>query len=181
MFLYPADLKFLRSGACNSYEFVTDDNGVTTLKVFVRPHKHHSNLCPICGKKCSVYDRNQHCRKWRDLDSSNGTIVEIYSQTQRICCPEHGVKTASVPWAFSDSGFTKNFDLMATFLAMNINRSVAAQYLRCDWHTIMNTPRSMLRCGQLIFISLCPLGQVPTTCRVSVIGLISSIRRRRIT
>lgn len=121
----------------NSYEFVTDDNGVTTLKVFVRPHKHHSNLCPICGKKCSVYDRNQHCRKWRDLDSSNGTIVEIYSQTQRICCPEHGVKTASVPWAFSDSGFTKNFDLMATFLAMNINRSVAAQYLRCDWHTIM--------------------------------------------
>ena len=46
----------------NSYEFVTDDNGVTTLKVFVRPHKHHSNLCPICGKKCSVYDRNQHCR-----------------------------------------------------------------------------------------------------------------------
>ncbi len=26
---------------------------------------------------------------------------------------------------------------MATFLAMNINRSLAAEFLRCDWHTVM--------------------------------------------
>ena len=27
--------------------------------------------------------------------------------------------------------------MTATFLAMNINKSIAAAYLRCDWHTIM--------------------------------------------
>ena len=27
--------------------------------------------------------------------------------------------------------------MMATFLAMNINRSVASELLRCDWHTVM--------------------------------------------
>ena len=71
---------------------------------------------------------------WMDL---GGIIVELYSHTQRICCKEHGIKTASVPWAYPSSRFTKDFDMTATFLAMNINRKVASEYLRCDWHTIM--------------------------------------------
>ena len=33
--------------------------------------------------------------------------------------------------------FTQDFDLTATYLAMNINKSVAAKYMRCDWKTIM--------------------------------------------
>lgn len=131
------DLLSVKHCVIESYNLVTDDKGVRTLKVYVHPYKSHSDRCPICGKRCSVYDRSTDYRKWRDLDSSDGVIVEIYSKTQRICCKEHGVKTASVPWAFSDSGCTKNFDLEATFLAMNTNKSVAAQFLRCDWHTIM--------------------------------------------
>lgn len=83
-----------------------------------------------------MYDRQYEKRKWRALDFG-GVIVELYSSTCRINCPEHGVKTASAPWAFHDSGFTKDFDMMATFLAININRSVVSELLRCDWHTVM--------------------------------------------
>lgn len=108
-----------------------------TLKVYLHPLKSYSDRCPVWGKRCSVYDRSPNYRKWRDLDSSDGVVVELYSKTQRISCKEHGIKTASVPWAFKDSEFTTTFDPMATFLAMNINKSVAAQYLRCDWHTII--------------------------------------------
>ena len=50
---------------------------------------------------------------------------------------EHGIKTASVPWSYPGSRFTKDFDMTATFLAMSINKKVTAEYLRCDWHTIM--------------------------------------------
>ena len=131
------DLLSVNHCVIESYDLVTNDNGVKTLKVHLHPLKSYSDRCPGCGKRCPVYDRSPNYRKWRDLDSSNGVIVELYSKTQRICCKEHGIKTASVPWAFKDSGFTTTFDLMATFLAMNINKSVAAQYLRCDWHTIM--------------------------------------------
>ncbi len=131
------NLLSVKNCVIESFEFVTDAKGITILKVYVHPLKAHSDRCPVCGKRCPVYDRDNKYRKWRDLDCSNGIVVEIYSKTQRVCCPKHGIKTASVPWAFNDSGFTKNFDLMATFLALNINRSVAAQYLRCDWHTIM--------------------------------------------
>lgn len=131
------DLLSVNHCVIESYDLVTNDNGVKTLKVHLHPLKSYSDRCSGCGKRCPVYDRSPNYRKWQDLDSSNEVIVELYSKTQRICCKEHGIKTASVPWAFKDSGFTTTFDLMATFLAMNINKPVAAQYLRCDWHTIM--------------------------------------------
>lgn len=131
------DLLSVNYCVIESYDLVTDHKGVKTLKVHLHPLKSHSDRCPVCGKRCSVYDRSPNYRKWRDLDSSDGVVVELYSKTQRICCKEHGIKTASVPWAFKDSGFTKNFDLTATFYAMEINKSAAARLLRCDWHTIM--------------------------------------------
>lgn len=65
-------------------------------------------------------------------------VVELYSYTKRVCCKEHGIKTASVPWSYPGSRFTKDFDMTATFLAMNIDKKVAAEYLRCDWHSIMS-------------------------------------------
>jgi hypothetical protein len=91
---------------------------------------------PVCGKRGPVYDKSRVYRKWRALDLGS-LVVELYSFTKRVCCKEHGIKTASVPWAYSGSMFTKDFDMTATFLAMNINKKVAAEYLKCDWHTIM--------------------------------------------
>lgn len=66
-----------------------------------------------------------------------GIIVNLHCAVKRIDCPVHDVITEAVPWAFRDSRFTKDFDLMATYLAMNTSRSAAAELLRCDWHTIM--------------------------------------------
>ncbi len=119
-----------------SYDLTQNSLGEDVLQLKIRPYKSHSNKCPYCGMRCPIYDRNTNERKWRALDCG-GIIVELYSCTLRIDCPQHGIVTASVPWAFHDSGFTKDFDMMATFLALNINRSVASQILRCDWHTIM--------------------------------------------
>ena len=120
----------------DGFDFETDIDGVTILRVYLHPLKRHSNCCPVCGKRCPVYDKSRVYRKWRSLDLGE-TIVELYSFTKRVCCKEHGIKTASVPWSYSGSRFTKDFDMTATFLAMNINKKVAAEYLRCDWYTIM--------------------------------------------
>jgi len=120
----------------DSYEFEQNFQEEVILKINLHPQKAYSNCCPVCGCRCKVYDRSPDTRMWRALDCG-GIIIELHSPTCRVKCPLHGVKTASVPWAFHDSGFTKDFDMMATFLAMNINRSVAAEFLRCDWHTVM--------------------------------------------
>lgn len=126
----------VNNSVIDGFDFDTDIDGVTILRVYLHPLKRHSNCCPVCGKRCPVYDRSRVYRKWRALDLG-GTIVELYSFTKRVCCKEHGIKSASVPWSFPGSRFTKDFDMTATFLAMNINKKVAAEYLRCDWHTIM--------------------------------------------
>lgn len=107
---------------------------IKTLKVHLRPLKSLTNRCPFCNERCPIYERRTE-RKWRALDCG-GLIVELYSSVPRIECKTHGVHVASVPWAFHDSGFTKEFDLSAAFLGMNINKSVASKYMRCDWKTI---------------------------------------------
>lgn len=63
-------------------------------------------------------------------------MVHLNAYTQRISCPEHGVLVAAVPWAFHDSGFTRSFDLTATWMAENISRSAVAEILRIDWKTV---------------------------------------------
>ena len=120
----------------DGFDFETDIDGVTTFRVYLHTLKRHSNCRPVCGKRCPVYDKSRVYRKWRALDLG-GTVVELYSFTKRVCCKEHGIKTASVPWSYPGSRFTKDFDMIATFLAMNINKKVAAEYLRCDRHIIM--------------------------------------------
>ena len=97
----------------DNYNFYQRPAGVVTLEVDLHPLKTYADRCPFCGKRCPVYDRNRYPKKWRALDFG-GIIVELYACTQRINCKEHGVVVASVPWAFHDSSFTKDFDLTAT-------------------------------------------------------------------
>ena len=118
-----------------SADFFTDADGVANLKIHVRPRKHEADRCPICQKHCPVYDRASSPKCWRALDFG-GIMVHLNAYTQRISCPEHGVLVAAVPWAFHDSGFTRSFDLTATWMAENISRSAVAEYLRIDWKTV---------------------------------------------
>lgn len=120
----------------NSFDLTTNSSDQICLDIHLRPHKNCSCRCPICGRKGKVYDSRKKERCWRALDCG-GIIVNLHCAVKRIDCPVHDVITEAVPWAFRDSRFTKDFDLMATYLAMNTSRSAAAELLRCDWHTIM--------------------------------------------
>ena len=74
---------------------------------------------------------------WRGLDYG-GILVEIEYHTHRIQCPEHGIVTAAVPWAYPDSSFTREFDLTVAWLAKYLPRSAVAAYMRIDWQTVGN-------------------------------------------
>lgn len=118
---------------CNFYD---DKYGVHHLRVQARPAKRHINDCPYCGKSCPGYDKPAKNNKvWRGLDFG-GIIVEIESSTHRIKCPEHGVVTASVPWAYPNSSFTKDLDMTATWMAKYLPISAVSKYLRIDWETV---------------------------------------------
>ena len=68
----------------------------------------------------------------------NGVIINLKAQTHRIECPEHGILTASVPWAYPHSKFTRDFDRMVTWLALQLSKSAVSELMRIDWETVGN-------------------------------------------
>ena len=109
-------------------------DGVVSIFFDVRPYKRFSHICPHCGRVCPGYDRGAP-RLWRSLDFA-GALVYLRSAVPRVCCPEHGVVTAAVPWAFVDSGFTRDFDLQVAWTARYLPRSRIAELMRIDWDTV---------------------------------------------
>ena len=122
----------VKNTVVESHDFYSDKDGVVHLRI----KAWHRDDCPFCGRRCPGYDRPVKNRKvWRGLDFG-GILVEIEADTHRIHCPEHGVVTAAVPWAYPGSSFTRDFDLTVTWLAEYLSRSAVANYMRIDWQTI---------------------------------------------
>lgn len=126
----------VKDAVVTRHDFYSDYDGVKHLRIYARPSRWHENECPYCGRRCPGYDSpGEYNRLWRGLDWG-GILVEIEAPTNRIECPEHGVVTAAVPWAYPGSGFTKAFDLEAAWLATHLPRSAVSAYMRIDWKTV---------------------------------------------
>ena len=136
----------VKNTVVESYNFYNDVDGVTHLRIKARPTAWHQYDCPFCGRRhLPRYDRPTKKNKiWRGLDFS-GIIVEIEAATHRIICPEHGVITAAVPWAYAQSSFTKDFALTVAWLATYLPRSAVSSYMRIDWQTVGNCMFRALR------------------------------------
>ena len=116
----------VKNTVVESHDFYSDKDGVVHLRIKARPSAWHRDDCPFCGRRYPGYDRPVKNRKvWRGLDFG-GILVEIEADTHRIHCPEHGVVTAAVPWAYPGSSFTRDFDLTVTWLAEYLSRSAVA-------------------------------------------------------
>ena len=121
-----------------SHDFHRSQDGVFHLHIKARPNAWHQNDCPFCGKACPGYDKPAKRPKvWRGLDFG-GVLVKIAYRTHRVRCPEHGVVTAAVPWAYPGSSFTKKFDRTVAWLAKHLSRSAVAAYMRIDRQTVGN-------------------------------------------
>ena len=98
-----------------------------SFAVMAHPTKGEQCRCGICGRKSTYYDNGRGSRSWRTCDW-NTNKVYIIADEPRVDCPEHGVVTDAVPWARHKSRFTKEFEELATWLAMNCSKT--AEYSR---------------------------------------------------
>lgn len=117
------------------YQNYQDRNGVEHVCFDVRPAKGHTHRCPHCGRICEKYDNGTKGKIWRARDLG-GIITELKSDTIRVRCPEHGIVTAEVPWAYPNCSFTKEFDLTVAWLAKYMPISSVAKYMYIDWETV---------------------------------------------
>ena len=90
--------------------------------------------CPECGRECSLHDSAPE-RTWRHLDTMQ-FITVIRARTPRANCPEHGVKTMTVPWAAPQGRFTLHFERFAVeVLLACANVQAGCALLGIGWET----------------------------------------------
>jgi transposase len=110
-----------------------DRDGVVVVDVVLRGRR---LVCPHCGYRSrSRYDTRPVCSTWRHLDLGRWR-VEVRAWLRRLACPAHGVVVQAVPFARHRSGFTREFEQVAAFLAAKTDKSTVARFLRIDWDTV---------------------------------------------
>ncbi len=105
-----------------------------SIIVSARPRK-AAPRCPVCGRRCRPYDRLK-ARRWR---AQRIGLIDCYVEHAplRVECPEHGVRTALVPWARSASSrFTSAFEDEVAWLSLHMRGSALAQLAGIDWHSV---------------------------------------------
>lgn len=105
--------------------------------------------CSECHRIGPGYDTTEQ-RRWRHLDTCQLKTYLVCS-VPRIRCPEHGVRTAYIPWSEPNSRFTQAFEALAiTVLRATTIQSKAAHLLRLSAmqvHDVMHraVTRGLLR------------------------------------
>lgn len=89
--------------------------------------------CPQCERTSPGYDRR--VRRWRHLDTCQYVTI-LEAEVPRVSCPEHGVVTATVPWAESDSGFTQLFEALVIDWLQEASIQAVARQLAMSWGAI---------------------------------------------
>jgi transposase len=106
----------------------------STLDVNVSPHRLDLRIeaergalypCPECGKLCKAHDFAE--RTWRHLNFFQHHCY-VTAPVPRTDCPEHGIKTVTVPWARKGSAFTMFFEAMVMLFAREMPVAALARF-----------------------------------------------------
>ena len=107
----------------------------TGLIADVAPKTRTPRCSGCCGRAPKVYDKRS--RLWRHLDLGGMQLLLRYD-LRRVDCPRCGVVTEAVPWAEHRSGFTREFEQTAAYLAQRTDQTTVSTMLRIAWVTVGN-------------------------------------------
>jgi transposase len=105
------------------------------IVIALRPHRRKQLCCPVCGRRCEVYDITPRPRRWRAMDLAGAKCYLEY-QPVRVRCPEHGVHVESVPWARHKARFTRDFEDWVAWLCVHCTISAVSELARVEWHSV---------------------------------------------
>jgi transposase len=113
---------------------VADEPSGRVITVMVERRRNRKMHCGRCGQRVrGVYDRQ--IRSWRHLDAFRVRCI-IRAEVRRVICSECGVCAEAVPWARPGSRVTRAFEDTCVWLVRSAPKSVVADLMRIDWHTV---------------------------------------------
>ena len=93
-------------------------------------------VCPHCGYQTRWrYDTRPVASTWRHLDFG-AAMVMLRVELRRLECLTCGVVTEAVPFARHRSGFTRDLEDVAAYLATRTDKTTIARFLRLDWDSV---------------------------------------------
>lgn len=117
------------------------------VDVFVEHPEGTKFCCPECQQVLACYDHTPG-RKWRHLDTMQFQTF-LHASVPRVQCPEHGVKSVTVPWAEKNSRFTLLFERFAIdVLKRTQNVEGARAILKTGWEQTWNIIKRAVDRGQ---------------------------------
>lgn len=123
------------------------DHEAGEIRVHVSHPRGERFCCPECDQELACHD-HAPARRWRHLDSCQFKTLLI-AMSPRVKCPEHGVKTVTVPWAEKGSRFTLFFERFAIDVLLAAQTVKGAQsILRTSWDETWNILRRAVARGQ---------------------------------
>jgi transposase len=91
-------------------------------------------LCGQTGQRLHIHDRR--LKRWRHLDlGANRCVIEC--ELRRLRCPDcRAVRLEPVPWARSQSPYTRDFEDVVAWLAQQMATTPIARLLRIGWDSV---------------------------------------------
>ena len=115
------------------------------LVVDIEPRRNSRPLCPECGKRCTVYDR-QPQRLYEYLPI---LVFKTYFRyaPRRVKCPEHGVKVEAVPWAYGKERTTISYQVFLARWAKRLSWQETARIFETSWDTVFRAVKFVVDYG----------------------------------
>lgn len=119
--------------------------GMEALVIDIEPRSNSRPICPACGKRCSVYDR-QPQRLFEYLPIWSFKAYFRYAP-RRVNCPVHGVKVESMPWGFGKERTTFSYQIFLARWAKRLSWKETAEIFETSWDTVFRAVKVVVDYG----------------------------------
>ena len=124
---------------------VTLIDGVEALVIDIEPRRNSRPICPECGKRQKMYDRQpQRLFEYIPVWSFKTYFRYI---PRRVSCPEHGVKVEALPWAYGKERMTFSYQVYLSRWAKRLSWKETADIFETSWDTVFRAVKFVVDYG----------------------------------
>ena len=109
-------------------------DGVEALIIDIKPRRNSRPVCPKCGKRRNIYDR-QPPRLFEYLPVWTFKVFFRYPP-RRVNCPDHGVKVEALPWSYGKERTTFAYQVYLARWAKRLSWKEVAHIFETSWDTV---------------------------------------------
>lgn len=119
--------------------------GVDAVVVDIEPRSNSRPICPICGKRCSIYD-TQEARLFEYVPLWGFQVFFRYSP-RRSNCRVHGALVERIPWANGKEQLTNTYKVFLARWARRLSWKETADIFKTSWDSVLRAVKYVVEYG----------------------------------